>query len=418
MKKSNTMLAMKKSNTILAVGLALACCTALSAPAAPQETPAAAPAPAKGIPIAKPTELMKLTKVQPGLYTLRCAGMDKDQANYYGPYDAAAPAAKGVCAVPRFGCSSVVNGNFVGRNMDYFISPAPVFILWTDGGKDHYASLAMTFAPADPANYMKESITAPDDINRYNTPEQLARLTTLAQDGVNEKGLCCTTHVVDPVNSNNTERGTNPGAPELSMFMVCRYVLDHAATADEAIELLKKRSIRVMNRGLILHWIIADSNRCYIVEVVNDQLCYTDKKRVMTNFLHTQPGINSHPWGVERMQILEEHYHEGTSVEGMYNLMRRVHYTQAYDLNTKPYWYSEKTGVDSDGSEITIQTPRYDPELRKEMEDNAAALKVVTPENNPLLLWETIYGTVYDMANKTMRLMLHEKYDTFYDVRL
>ena len=387
--------------------LAFACCTAF-----------AAPAPVKGIPIAKPAELMKLAKVQPGLYTLRCAGMDKNAANSYGPYDAAAPAAKDVCAVPRFGCSSVVNGNFVGRNFDYFNTPAPYFMVWTDAGQDHYASLAMASSPLDIKDFFTSSQTAPDDINHYSTPEQLARLTTMALDGVNEKGLCCTTHVVYPTDANNTDRGTNPGAPELSLYMVCRYVLDHAATADEAIELLKKRNIRLMDPNLVFHWIIADRNHSYIVEVADDQLRYTDKKRVMTNLLHTKPALTPHPMGYERMQILEEYYHEGTSVEGMYNLMRRVQYTRAYDLNTKPYWYSEKTGFGPDGSEITMQTPRYDPALRKTMEEEAAAVKVVTPENNPLMLWETTYGNVYDMENKTMRIMMHEKYDTFYDAKL
>ena len=409
---------MKYHNTILAVGLALACCTALSAPAAVQEAPAAAPAPVKGIPIAKPAELMKLTKVQPGLYTLRCAGMDKGQANFYGPYDASAPAAKGAGAVPRCGCSSVVNGNFVGRNMDYFNTPAPYFMVWTDAGQDHYASLAMSFAPLNIEKFVESSQTAPDDINHYNTPEQLGRLTTMALDGVNEKGVCCATLAVDATDANNTCKGTNPGAPEISLYMVCRYVLDHAATAEEAIELLKKCSIRVMDPEIGFHWIIADRNRCYIVEVVNDRLQYTDKRNVITNCLHTQPGLNSHPWGYERLQILEEHYHEGTSVEGMYNLMRRVHFSQAYRLDTKPYWYSEKTGLNDDGSDITVQTPRYDPALRKMMEEDAAALKVVTPENNPRMLWETTYCNVYDMENKTMRIMMHEKYDTFYDAKL
>lgn len=45
-------------------------------------------------------------------------------------------------------------------------------------------------------------------------------------------------------------------------------------------------------------------------------------------------------------------------------------------------------------------------------------LKEATPENNPHMLWETTYGNVYDMRNKTMRIMLHEKYDTFYDAKL
>ncbi|MDO4817147.1 MAG: linear amide C-N hydrolase [Akkermansia sp.] len=408
---------MKKHHTILAVGLALACCTALSAPAAVQEAPAA-PAPVKGIPLAKPAELMKLTKVQPGLYAMRCAGMDKNAANSYGPYDASAPAAKEVCAVPRFGCSSVVNGDFVGRNMDFFNTPAPYFIVWTDGGKDHYASLGMAQPPLDPKNVVLEITQAKDDIALYDTPEKTARLTTMAVDGVNEKGLCCTTHVVDPTDCNNTNKGTNPGAPELSMFMVCRYVLDHAATADEAIELLKKRSIRVMDPEVMFHWVITDRNHTYIVEVVDDQLRYTDKKKVMTNYLLTGKGINAHPWGLERMRILEEHYNEGTSVEGMYNLMRRVQYTQMYKPDTNPVWYSEYMGPALDGTDLTIHTPFYDPKLQALIKHKMEAFKVMTPENNPLLLWDTTYGNVYDMANKTMRLMMHEKYDTFYDAKL
>ena len=409
---------MKYRNTIIAAGLALACCTALSAPAAAQETPAAAPTPAKGIPIAKPAELMKLTKVQPGLYTLRCAGMDKEAAKFYGVHDTSATAAGEARRAPRFGCSSVVNGNLVGRNFDFVITPAPYFMVWTDAGKDHYASLAMTSVPLDLMDIAKGFLAAKDDPSLYNTPEQLARLTAMALDGVNEKGVCCTTNVVEPTDANNTARGSNPGAPDLPLLMVCRYVLDHAATADEAIELLKKRNIRMMDPSFVLHWIIADRNRCYIVELVDDQLRYTDKKRVMTNLLHTQTGLNSHPWGYERMQILEEHYNEGTTVEGMYNLMRRVQFTQAYRLDTKPYWYSEKTGLKEDGTDITMQTPCYDPALRKMMADDAAAIKAATPENNPLLLWETTYGNVYDMVNKTMRIMMHEKYDTFYDAKL
>lgn len=405
---------MKNCNTKLAAGVALACCAALSSPAAEQETPP----PVKGIPIEKPVEFMKLAKVQTGLYTLRCAGMDKNAANSYGPYDASLPPAQSVCTVQRFGCSSVVNGNFVGRNLDYFNTPAPYFMVWTDGGQDHYASLAISPSPLDVSDALNSSAKAKDDINLYNTPEQMARLTTMALDGVNEKGVCCTTHVVHAWDSSNTEKGTNPGAPELSLFMVCRYVLDHAATADEAIELLKKRSIRVVSPNMVFHWMIADCNHSYIVEVVDDQLRFTDKKKVMTNFIVTDDGLRAHPWGMERMRILEEHYSEGSSVEGMYNLMRRVQYSQKYKPDTKPFWYSEYTGTAPDGKDITIHTPLYDPSLQALMKHEMEAFKVVTPENNPLLLWDTTYGNVYDMANKTMRIMMHEKYDTFYDAKL
>lgn len=385
--------------------------------AAPASAAAAVAAKA-GIAVPKPAELMKLVQVAPGLYALHCAGMDRATVNSYGPYLAGAPVPEKTAALPRFGCSTVVNGDFVGRNMDLYISPAPYFIVWTDAGNDHYASLAVTLAPQDPENFDGGIMAGKADTATFSTPESLARLTTMALDGVNEKGVCCTTHVVDPTDAGNTGKGTNPGAPELSMFMVCRYVLEHAATADEAIELLKKRSICKMPKDVMFHWVVADPHHSYIVEVVGDQLRYTDKKKVMTNYLATVEGINAHPWGLERARILEEHYGQGTSVEGMYNLMRRVHFTQAYRPETSPYWYSEHYGFNEDGVDINVQTPVYAPEFRKIIENTAKAIKEATPDNNPDMLWETSYGNVYDMRNKTMRLMMHEKYDTYYDAKL
>ena len=409
-----------KAHHIITIGCALACSSLPSAADAPSAPPPAAAAPTAkpGIPIPKPAELMKLTQVQPGLYALRCAGVDKAAANSYGPYLAGAPVPEKPCAVPRFGCSSVVNGDFVGRNMDYFMTPAPFFLVWTDAGADHHASLAVAMAPLDRDNFIASSQKNKDDINAYSSPEQMARAAALLLDGVNEKGVCCTTHVVNPMDANNTAKGTNPGAQDLSIFMVCRYILDHASTADEAIELLKQRNIRVIDPMLVFHWIVADANHSYIVEVAGDRLRYTDKKKVMTNYLATIEGIHAHPYGLERARILEEHYGEGTSVEGMYNLMRRVQYTQAYRLSTKPYWYSDHFGLGDEEHDITIQTPVYDPDLQDEMKKKDVLVKEATPENNPHMLWETTYSTVYDMRNKTVRIMRHENYDTYYDAKL
>ena len=292
-----------KALHIITIGCALACSSLPSAADAPSAPPPAAAAPTAkpGIPIPKPAELMKLTQVQPGLYALRCAGVDKAAANSYGPYLAGAPVPEKPCAVPRFGCSSVVNGDFVGRNMDYFMTPAPFFLVWTDAGADHHASLAVAMAPLDRDNFIASSQKNKDDINAYSSPEQMARAAALLLDGVNEKGVCCTTHVVNPMDANNTAKGTNPGAQDLSIFMVCRYILDHASTADEAIELLKQRNIRVIDPMMVFHWIVADANHSYIVEVAGDRLRYTDKKTFLSinaffNGGFTQDPISNTTW--------------------------------------------------------------------------------------------------------------------------
>ena len=64
-----------------------------------------------------------------------------------------------------------------------------------------------------------------------------------------------------------------------------RYVLDHARSAGHAVSLLEQANIVGGFGNYGLHWMIADANDTYIVEVINGQLSVSKNKfSYMTNF--------------------------------------------------------------------------------------------------------------------------------------
>lgn len=59
-------------------------------------------------------------------------------------------------------------------------------------------------------------------------------------DGINEKGVVMESNVVNTENVGGFTMHTNPGKEEVVQYFLCRYVLDRAASADEAVEIMKK----------------------------------------------------------------------------------------------------------------------------------------------------------------------------------
>lgn len=133
------------TGNIFKYGCTLALLAACISPAAAQDAAApactaeAAAAPVCRGEITKPAELMKPVKVQEGLYALRCQGVVPGAME---PYPATAA---GTVGKRTGGCSSVVNGNLMGRNLDFVMNNTPYALVWTERGADHYASLGMAF---------------------------------------------------------------------------------------------------------------------------------------------------------------------------------------------------------------------------------------------------------------------------------
>ena len=327
-----------------------------------------------------------------------------------------------------FACSAVRSGNFYGRNLDLDYADVPEFVIKVAAKEGRYASLGMS------ANLSLKS----DGVDKVSETEWL-EMPNLTFDGINENGVAMNCNVT-PADDLDfaTLLSTNYGKPRIHAIAVVRYVLDHAKSAAHGVELLKNMDIYGSYGPCGIHWMLCDSKETYIIECIDGELiARNDTDNIMTNFYVNYapntpyakhiaqagqtvagkvyqgfPILTPHACGVERYAILKEHYAEGAqSAEGMAKLMERVKYTQAYEADTKPFWYTEYTGGD-----LTIANAPMD--FKASIQSCIDTYKLRDRNIQPNNFWQTWHTSVYDLANKTLRLNIQEDYSKHYDFRL
>ncbi len=312
-----------------------------------------------------------------------------------------------------FGCSSVRNGNYYGRNFDYIFNDTPEFVVRVEAKENRHASIGI----ATHFGLIESKMSSYKD--------ELALIPNLTLDGINDAGVICSHNVVKIEEDNLGPIHTNEGKELLHMMFIPRFVLDNASSVDEAVSLLGQRDIYGDLEGKeYLHIMIADSEKTCIVEFYQGEMIvkYDDNindatDSIMTNFYLNLPEINEHAQGVERYDILKENYDEGTSVVGMQTLMQRVAYSKAYGLATTNPWYSETLDQTTLKDEARIKE-RYD-EISEALFTSYwdARVKDKRADANPAF-WITVHNSTYDMENKKLSLFIQEDYEKHYDFSL
>lgn len=300
-------------------------------------------------------------------------------------------------------CSAVRNGNFIGRNLDYFYDETAEFVIHVPAAAGRYASVGVSscnfFLTAEIVESGKES-------------PYLAMIPYFTTDGVNDQGVYVSINMA-PTGDLGYTTGTNPGAETLCCSMVVRYVLDNCKTAAEACEKLSKMNITTVGLMGEFHYLIADKNDTYIAEIINNKLVYSkDAGNIITNYYLLHNGYTPHAQGTERYDILKEHYAEGATFDGMDALLKRVQYSQAYDPKLPNPWYSDFCGFEWEGQSITIDTPHNVTIGLIEKMHNGFATK----ERNMLGgYWITIHQSVYDISAKRLRVYVQENYSKSFE---
>ena len=296
-------------------------------------------------------------------------------------------------------CSSVRNGNYVGRNFDYYMNQSPTFVVRTTAKGSRYATIGVG---------RLAKITSAD-VDDGLSQEKLDVIPWSILDGMNEKGLVCNSNVVPQVDGGDIPHtGTNPDAPSLNVICMPRALLDNCATVDEAIEYIKNHNITPMlSKTFDLHFMISDPEKTCVVEFINNEVVVKEQY-IMTNYFLNLDEIPEYPIGLERMQILKEHYGEGNTMEGMYRLMQRVRYTNEYIAANK--WYSDlgltKEQLQNVGEEVDAYLQMTQMEFEEELE--------YVKENGfreTTDWWDTTHNTTYDMENKKIWVTVHERYE-------
>ena len=340
-----------------------------------------------------------LKKIVPYLYEITYSDYREDtNADTHNTMDA-------------FGCSSVRNGDFYGRNFDYIFNDTPEFVVHMKASENRHASLGVATHYGLRENLMEQ--------NAYDT--QLELIPNLTLDGINDAGVIASINVVPGKEDVGELTGTNPDGKDLDAAFSVRFILDNADSADEAVELLKSRNLYgTAVNDMYIHIMIADPQKTYIVEFINNQLVAQEKtgdEQIMTNFYRNLPELTEHAAGVERYQILKENYNEATSLAGMRNLMKRVKYSNAYNYSTEP-WYSEavpQSILKNPSSEDSEAYYAHYDDIRKDYW-NYITNDIRNPANGSF--WHTTHNSVYDIKNKVLRLTTQEDYSNFYDFAL
>ncbi len=306
-----------------------------------------------------------------------------------------------------FACSAVRNGNFYGRNLDFFMTECAEFVVRVPAKEGRHASVGVA----------KLDMSTDADIEKGYPEEKLYLLPWATYDGINDAGLFCNMNVVAYADGGDNP-GTNPGKPDVMNTMLIRALLDNCASVDEAIEYINNHNIIGHNLGgFNLHFMIGDPEKNVVLEFINNQAVIKEQY-IMTNFFINLDKLTPGADGIERYNILKEHYAEGgESMEGMWNLLKRVKYSQAYDPDAKPYWKSENFAGGKYNMDTPVDTFLADPKIKAEME--AFKKYKETGEYDPKAkLWFTTHNSTYDIKEKKLWVTIRENYEKRYEFSL
>lgn len=354
-----------------------------------------------------------LRKLRDYAYEMTCLDIDYEAAlEYYASREAEVPPA----------CSTIRNGNYIGRNLDWTYDQKATFVVHIPHSEDHRASVNLCGG----LNELTEEF-----VRSANVSKAYKVLPCNAYDGINESGVVASMLVVP------TDKGINHSVPiedqreELPAPMLVRYILDHFDTAYDAADYIRKHVAVYFPAALHdmqyeLHFMIADANDTYCLEFINNAAVVIDisEHPILTNFhisgtqlnddgsvytpdtqdathnAHITNGITNHGAGLERFNLLNAVREFATSKSAMRSAMEYVKYSRTYP--TAPYperWLTEFVGGD-----LTCYAP---PQTFEGIRAQAGEAYADRDRDIPKT-WHTVHSSVYDIRNRTVSVVFQE----------
>ena len=310
-------------------------------------------------------------------------------------------------------CSAVRNGNFIGRNFDFYYDNNPEFLVRVNAKKGRYASIGVA-----QNSLFKEADLLANKINK----DYFKLIPNMMMDGINEKGVFVCNNVVS--NEGVINQGTNPGKQEMGVWFVTRQILDHAASADEAVTLMQSYNIVGDLYGIEnLHFMIADANKTYIAEIIDNNLVVEEKtgdEQIMTNFLCNQKEMINHPAGLERYDILKANYATGSTFEGMQELLFKARFSLSFNPTMDPIWISDAgtfTYEEMQNPEVItgykeyLETEYY-PKFTRDFKNNKRC------DDPSEAWWITVHNSTYDIQNRSFKIFVQEDYEHCFEFKI
>lgn len=359
------------------------------------------------------TALRSIKKIKPYFYTADVNQSNLDYAWAIKFYEDNFHNKKSVMTQRNFGgCSTARKGNLIGRNFDWFYNHSTTIVVRTQGGNGKFASIGT----------VSGSFALTEDVlDAREYVEMFKDLPFSLVDGVNEKGVYIADLVV-PTGDLGHTTGTHAELPGdyICALMLPRYVLDHFATAAEAVEWLNnKAKIYAPSNGAIeqeLHFMLCDKTETYSVEFINNA-CVTKllDKPYMTNFYlegvsYKEDGsvdldtVTDYGDGLERYALIQKAMAENSDMK---DLMRRtLKYTKAYTIDEGPdFWFTEFVGK-SETEDLTVHSDRSLFHNRIEKFKQYFADRTRDDGNKT---WQSLHSALFDLDKKTLSIVVQEE---------
>ena len=109
-----------------------------------------------------------------------------------------------------FGCSAVRNGNFYGRNLDFFVNEKAEVVIHTPARNGRHAAIGVGLM-----NHMTDAQVA-----EGLTAEQISMLPWGMYDGINDAGLFCNMNVTPAADAGIPHTSPNPGLPDIHCILL------------------------------------------------------------------------------------------------------------------------------------------------------------------------------------------------------
>lgn len=182
------------------------------------------------------------------------------------------------------GCTTVVSGNFVGRNFDWKFDNSVEFIVRSENVLGIAGCIpGLTKDVVASQNWVKK------DIHKL--------IPFYLQDGVNAHGLFASVHVV-----NNEFGVTKKSIPfgsveeEIPAVMLVRYILDNFTKAEEAVHYIRNSVSVIMPNSLLaqgyeLQFMVADKNSAFNLQFILGYSVLTENL-ILCNFYWNNVTLN------------------------------------------------------------------------------------------------------------------------------
>lgn len=346
---------------------------------------------------------------------------------------------------PLNGCSAFYKDGYFCRNFDQCFNTMPEFVVRVKASEKRHGSIGLS------CHY---GLRYPSFLS-YKYRTQLNFLPNHMLDGINDCGVVCEANTVNYEEDWEKWVGTNPDKPDIPQVHVSflvRYILDHANSAKHAIQLLD--DINIMGSKTyhesesfgILHYLIADQNDAFIVELKDNKMIVIDTHEkninpVLTNFyinpLVEDTDLYPSSFGIERYDILNENYASTPkTLEGVKELIKSVSYSHFYNPHIddpENFWLSET--FDLETKAIFIKYLNGGAMTKSEMEvvnNVLAQIEYFRSTRIPQFWkdfqngWRTessedhisIHSVVYDLNQLSVSVVTGEDFENYYSFSL